>query len=92
MSKPKTKLSDLPAGHSFTPSNDDAPSADGLAADVLLGADAIAAFSGLTARQVYNLSQQDAIPVFRMGATLCARKSTWISWIEQQEQTAMKKG
>lgn len=90
---PKTKIADLPAGHKFTASNDDAaPAPDSLAADMLQGADAIASFSGLTVRQVYRLAEQEAIPVFRLGAALCARKSTWVSWIESQEQASVRKG
>lgn len=65
---------------------------DTIAADMLFGADQVAAFSGLTARQVYHMAQIGVIPVFRMGQTICGRKSTWLAWIEAQEQAGRKAG
>ena len=56
-----------------------------LASDLLKGAKAIAAFCGLTTRQVYWLAEGNDLPVFRMGAALCARKSKLIEWVERQE-------
>ncbi|WP_349621737.1 hypothetical protein [Azospirillum argentinense] len=57
-----------------------------LAADMLEGADQIAAFMGLSARQVYHL--QGRLPVFSIGAKLFARKSTIVHWIAEQEAKA----
>ncbi|MBP2311909.1 hypothetical protein [Azospirillum soli] len=57
--------------------------------DVLYGADAVGAFTGLNPRQVYHLAQTNKIPVFRMGTLICARKSTLLRWIEEQEAKAM---
>ena len=59
-----------------------------IADDLLCGADAIAAFlfgEPRKRRQIYHLAQKGMIPVFRLGATLCARKSRLLHWIEQQE-------
>ena len=53
--------------------------------DLLSGADAIAAFMGLKVRRVYHLAETERLPVFRLGATLCARRSTLLRWIEGME-------
>lgn len=61
--------------------------------DLLRGADQIAEFlfgSSAERRQVYYLAEKTRLPVFRMGkGTLCARKSTLIAWVEQQEQKSV---
>jgi len=57
--------------------------------DLLAGADQIAAFMGLKVRRVYHLAEMQRLPVFRLGATLCARKSTLLKWIEEMENRAM---
>ena len=59
-----------------------------LSADLLHGADEIRKFTGLDRRSVYNLAQTSRIPVFRMGAVICARKSTLLRWIAEQEGRA----
>ena len=59
---------------------------DHLADDIMYGVEAIAAFMGLQPRQVYHL--QKRLPVFKMGATICARKSTLLAWIAAQEGRA----
>lgn len=61
---------------------------DNLASDVLKGADEIARFMGLTRRAIYHAAAQNALPVFRMGETILARKTTLLAWIAGQEQTA----
>jgi len=56
--------------------------------DLLEGADAIAEFiygDPGDRRKVYHLVQHGRFPAFRMGATVCARKSTILAWIKQQE-------
>jgi hypothetical protein len=59
-----------------------------LSGDILYGAEAIALFiygkAGFR-RTVYNLIQQKALPHFKLGAILCARKSILLKWIEEQE-------
>lgn len=61
-----------------------------LADDLLLGAEAIADFlfgdSGKR-RQVYHLAQTNQLPIFKLGASLCARRSTLVTWIQAQEAT-----
>ncbi len=57
--------------------------------DLLTGADAIAAFMGLKVRRVYHLAETQRLPVFRLGATLCARKATLLNWIGEMEKQAM---
>jgi len=54
--------------------------------DLLSGADSIAAFMGIKSRRVYHLAETQRLPVFRLGSTLCARRSTLIRWIEEMER------
>lgn len=63
--------------------------AGNIADDMLQGADAIAAFMGLSPRQVYH--QQKRLPVFNIGSMLCARRSTLLAWVEEQEKKAAAK-
>ena len=59
-----------------------------LSDDLMRGAEAIAEFmfgDPRRRRQVYHLVHRGELPVFRLGATLCARRSTLIAWIEAQE-------
>nr|WP_295831158.1 hypothetical protein [uncultured Azospirillum sp.] len=56
---------------------------ESIAHDLLQGAEAIGAFMGLDPRQVYYQSKR--LPIFKIGALICARKSTLIRWIEEQE-------
>lgn len=56
-----------------------------LASDLIFGAEKIAKALGLTRRQVYHAAASGYIPSFRIGATICARRSTLLSWIEDQE-------
>jgi excisionase family DNA binding protein len=59
-----------------------------LAKDLLHGADQIAGFLGVTRRAVYHLAEKGKVPIFRMGAKLCARKTRLLAWIEEQETRA----
>jgi hypothetical protein len=62
-----------------------------LANDLLTGADQIAGFiygNPKKRRQVYHLAENAKLPVFRMGAIICARKSTILQWIADQEKVA----
>lgn len=61
--------------------NDNKP----LAADLLKGAEEIAAFTGFDARSVYHFASKGRLPHFRVGALICARKSTLMRWIDEQE-------
>ncbi len=41
-------------------------------------------------RQVYHLARAGKLPVFKLGAILCARRSTLLAWIEAQEARAQR--
>lgn len=61
-----------------------------LADDMLHGAKAIARFiygddSDKNTRRIYHAADKLGMPTFQMGATVCARKSTLLKWIEKQE-------
>jgi hypothetical protein len=61
------------------------------APDLLEGAGQIAAFlfeDPARTRSVYHLAKKEQLPVFRLGATLCARRSRLRAWIEDQENAA----
>ena len=65
-----------------------------LAADLLRGADKIAEFvfgDGAQRRKVYHLAETSRLPVFRLGAVLCARRSVLLEWIAEQERRSWKK-
>ena len=54
--------------------------------DLLMGADAIAGYLGVTRRQVYRLVYDDIIPSFKLGGTVAARRSSLTKWMEQLEE------
>jgi hypothetical protein len=57
--------------------------------DLLNGAGEIASFmygDAQARRRVYYLAEKHCLPVFRLGATLCARRSTLRAWIAAQEE------
>ncbi|WP_246694704.1 DNA-binding protein [Methylobacterium sp. WL6] len=64
-----------------------------LAEDLMTGADAIAAFmfgssTEANRRRVYHAADKLGLPTFKLGGTLCARRSTIMAWIERQENAA----
>lgn len=64
------------------------PPSDELADDLLRGADEIAEFifgKRGGRRKIYYLAETSHLPVFRLGAVLCARKSVLMRWIAGQE-------
>lgn len=61
---------------------------DNLAADLLRGADAIASFLGFPRRAVYHAVSRGHLPSFKVGETICARRSTLTAWIVDQERKA----
>jgi len=76
----------VPASHGLPP-NDIAP-ARPLAGDILAGANEIAEFlfgDRKHRRKVYNLVETARLPVFRLGANICARRSVLLAWIAEQE-------
>ena len=59
-----------------------------VADDLLVGAAEIAEYLFGTPndrRKIYSLVGSSELPVFRLGATLCARKSRLVEWISRQE-------
>ncbi len=67
-----------------------APSQPNLGDDLLRGADEIAEFvfgdAGHRRRIYYHASDAKIrMPVFRIGNVICARRSTLMRWIEEQE-------
>ncbi|MFC7067395.1 helix-turn-helix domain-containing protein [Brucella rhizosphaerae] len=54
-------------------------------ADLLMGADAIAAHLGVRRSQVYRLVYDKIIPSFKLGGTVAARKSSLKKWMESLE-------
>jgi hypothetical protein len=65
----------------------------GLDGDILRGAGEISAFlfgSAKERRKVYHLRDKSKLPTFRIGATICARRTKLLSWIEEQERSALK--
>ena len=63
-----------------------------LANDLLRGAAEIAEFiygERELRRKVYYLVEYARAPVFRLGATLCARKSVLLKWISDQERQGL---
>lgn len=60
-----------------------------LSHDILRGAEQIAAYlfgDAKLRRKIYHLAQTGNLPVFRLGSTLCARKSKLLHWIEEEEE------
>lgn len=76
----------------FSPNGEALPMA-GLSDDMLRGAHEIAGFlfgNPKERRKVYHLAERSRLPTFKLGAVLCARKSTIMEWVAQQEAKAFK--
>ncbi len=56
--------------------------------DLLYGVPAIAAFLGLRTKQARHRIAAGTIPSFRIGATICARRSSLATWLEECEARA----
>ncbi len=61
-----------------------------LSDDLLHGAKAISLFlygidDETATRRVYHAVAKLKLPTFRMGSTICARRSSILKWIERQE-------
>jgi hypothetical protein len=58
------------------------------AQDLLRGADEVTEFlfgDRKLRRKVYHLAATSNLPVFKLGAMICARKSVLLKWIMEQE-------
>lgn len=53
--------------------------------DLIMGADQIAKFLGVTRRQVYRLVYDNLMPSFKLGGTVSARKSSLKKWMVEIE-------
>ena len=49
--------------------------------DIITGAAAIGRAVGLSRRRVYTEAAAGRLPVFRLGATLCAKRSSLTAWL-----------
>ncbi|WP_292414663.1 helix-turn-helix domain-containing protein [Mesorhizobium sp.] len=56
--------------------------------DLLMGADAIARFLGITRRQTYRLVYDGLLPSFKLGGTVAARRSSLTAWLAEAETAA----
>jgi hypothetical protein len=56
--------------------------------DLLYGVPAIATFLGLRTKQARHRIAAGAIPVFRIGDTICARRSSLANWLAECEANA----
>jgi hypothetical protein len=56
--------------------------------DLLYGVPAIAAFLGLRTKQARHRISDGTIPSFRIGGTICARRSSLAAWLEECERRA----
>ena len=59
-----------------------------LADDLLNGPAAIAAFTGFSEHAVRHYIRNGAMPAFRAGSRIMARKSTILDWVAAQEAAA----
>lgn len=57
-------------------------------ADLLIGANAIAHFLGVSSRQVYRLTYDGVLPHFKLGGSVAARKSSLTKWLAEAERGA----
>ena len=59
------------------------------AADLLYGAAAIASFLGIPKRAAQHQVKIGRIPTFRLGANICATKTSLRTWLRDQEAKAL---
>ncbi|WP_454917297.1 helix-turn-helix transcriptional regulator [Xanthobacter sediminis] len=60
--------------------------------DLLYGVPAIAEFLNLKPAAVYHLAAKGTLPTFKIGAKVCARRSTLTAWLADQEAASAKGG
>ncbi len=54
--------------------------------DLLYGAAAIGEYLGISERQARHRVDTGEIPTFRIGKTICSRRSTLDAWLAEQER------
>lgn len=54
--------------------------------DLLFGAESIADALGMTRRQIYHAVASRYLPAFRIGGTICARRTTLERWLNEREE------
>lgn len=59
---------------------------DNLEGDLLVGANAIAKFLGVSSRQVYRLTYDGIMPHFKLGGSVAARRSSLTKWMDAAER------
>lgn len=59
--------------------------------DLCYGVRAVAAALGVKHRQALRLVEEDRIPFWREGRTICARRSTLAAWVAEREAAARLK-
>lgn len=80
----------VPASEPQAPANDPTPTVPNIGDDLLRGADEIAKFmfgDVKHRRKVYYLTgdAKKGLPYFKIGSLICARKSTLLNWVAEQE-------
>jgi hypothetical protein len=58
--------------------------------DLLYGVPAIATFLGIRPRQAKHRVATGEIPSFRIGESICARRSTLTAWLAEREAEAQR--
>jgi hypothetical protein len=57
-----------------------------LAEDLMIGAEPIAAWLGVSARQLFYMHETKKLPLFKIGGRLAGRKSKLMQFIEELER------
>jgi len=57
-------------------------------ADLLYGLPAIAGQLGLSNDQVRHLAKSHGLPTFKLGRSVCARRSTLMAWLAEREEAS----
>ncbi|KAB1075456.1 DNA-binding protein [Methylobacterium soli] len=59
-------------------------------ADLLYGVPAIATHLGIRLQQAHHQIRKGALPTFRVGGVICARRTTIANWLAEREDAARK--
>lgn len=58
--------------------------------ELLYGIVAIARALGITPRRALYLTAKGAIPFWKIDRTICARRSTLLTWLEESERAGLQ--